>query len=374
MVRKEMSSELLKKMHRSGCIWLCYGLESGCDRTLKRMNKFYNAGDAERTVKLTHEAGICCAINIIVGFPGESEADFNETLSFIKRNRESIDEVTNVSSFVIMPPSRIGLHLSDYHIKLPLNKDLNHYIDENGLDFMGRIKRVRKTLFLISSLGIRHVIVNQSGLERATKKGILVLLNLPVARIDLPSLRIARLYSYLRNGGFDPVIYDFNIRLYRSTQDHLKNLWSCHDQYLWSSLDKLLRELPVLSERIFELMNELVYVKTDLFYFPVEKGNFIFSLKVATLLKSWLPSSKVVFGGLFFKNAEIKKLIPEGAVDMFIVEQEEEALCRIMENRAFGQGAKGLQKHQDGGEKEDADFGGFDLVAYDDLRLPLSYE
>lgn len=62
-------------------------LQSGCDKTLKAMNRHYTSAEYESAVRLLREAYPGCAIttDIIVGFPGESEEDFKESLAFAER-------------------------------------------------------------------------------------------------------------------------------------------------------------------------------------------------------------------------------------------------------------------------------------------------
>jgi threonylcarbamoyladenosine tRNA methylthiotransferase MtaB len=64
-------------------------LQSGCDETLKRMNRRYTTDEYAAGVKLIREYYKQPAIttDIIVGFPGESEEEFQETCRFV----ESID-------------------------------------------------------------------------------------------------------------------------------------------------------------------------------------------------------------------------------------------------------------------------------------------
>jgi len=61
-------------------------LQSGCDRTLKRMNRRYTASEYADTVKELRRLypGVSLTTDVIVGFPGESENDFLESYSFIK--------------------------------------------------------------------------------------------------------------------------------------------------------------------------------------------------------------------------------------------------------------------------------------------------
>ncbi|MDY3118874.1 MAG: tRNA (N(6)-L-threonylcarbamoyladenosine(37)-C(2))-methylthiotransferase MtaB [Peptoniphilus sp.] len=61
-------------------------LQSGAEKTLKEMNRNYTPGEYRDTVarirKVFPDAGI--TTDVIVGFPGESEADFRESLAFVK--------------------------------------------------------------------------------------------------------------------------------------------------------------------------------------------------------------------------------------------------------------------------------------------------
>lgn len=62
-------------------------LQSGCDGTLKRMNRHYTADEYYSKVELIREYYEHPAIttDIIVGFPGETEEEFNATCEFVDR-------------------------------------------------------------------------------------------------------------------------------------------------------------------------------------------------------------------------------------------------------------------------------------------------
>ncbi|WP_297517518.1 tRNA (N(6)-L-threonylcarbamoyladenosine(37)-C(2))-methylthiotransferase MtaB [uncultured Clostridium sp.] len=62
-------------------------LQSGCTETLKRMNRRYTAAEYEATVNMLREKfpTISITTDVIVGFPGETDAEFNETYEFLKR-------------------------------------------------------------------------------------------------------------------------------------------------------------------------------------------------------------------------------------------------------------------------------------------------
>jgi threonylcarbamoyladenosine tRNA methylthiotransferase MtaB len=62
-------------------------LQSGCDEVLERMNRKYTTADFYKSVCLLREyfPGCAVAADLIVGFPGESEAQHQKTMEFIKK-------------------------------------------------------------------------------------------------------------------------------------------------------------------------------------------------------------------------------------------------------------------------------------------------
>lgn len=73
--------------HGNVCPHFHLSMQSGCDRTLKRMGRRYGTAEIEQALVLlrTYFPNCGTAADIIVGFPGETEADFEETLAFLER-------------------------------------------------------------------------------------------------------------------------------------------------------------------------------------------------------------------------------------------------------------------------------------------------
>ena len=61
-------------------------LQSGCDETLKRMNRRYTTQQFRNIVECLRKyyEDVILTTDIIVGFPGETEEEFNETYEFLK--------------------------------------------------------------------------------------------------------------------------------------------------------------------------------------------------------------------------------------------------------------------------------------------------
>lgn len=82
-----ITPELIKVMSNMSnfCEHFHLSMQSACDKTLKAMNRKYTVDEYKKKVKLIREAYPKCGIttDIIVGFPGETDEDFAETLSNI---------------------------------------------------------------------------------------------------------------------------------------------------------------------------------------------------------------------------------------------------------------------------------------------------
>lgn len=85
LITKEFVERLSKL--RKICDHFHLSLQSGCDETLKRMNRRYTIEEFETGVKLLRNAypQVNLTTDIIVGFPNETEEEFEITYQFLKR-------------------------------------------------------------------------------------------------------------------------------------------------------------------------------------------------------------------------------------------------------------------------------------------------
>lgn len=62
-------------------------LQSGCDSTLKRMNRHYDTAEFEHLCKKLRSTFKNCTLttDVMTGFPGESESDFETSLGFVEK-------------------------------------------------------------------------------------------------------------------------------------------------------------------------------------------------------------------------------------------------------------------------------------------------
>ncbi|MCI8485193.1 MAG: tRNA (N6-isopentenyl adenosine(37)-C2)-methylthiotransferase MiaB [Lachnospiraceae bacterium] len=116
---KDLSDELIEVMGRSKkiCRHLHLPLQSGSSRILKEMNRHY---DKEQYLQLVEKIrrsvpGIALTTDIIVGFPGETEEDFAETM-------DVVEQVGYESAFTFLYSKRTGTPAAGKEDQVPEEK------------------------------------------------------------------------------------------------------------------------------------------------------------------------------------------------------------------------------------------------------------
>ena len=84
-----ITEDFCRRLAKSGrvCKHFHLSLQSGCDRTLKAMNRKYDTEHFYKAVEYLRKYFPGCALtcDLITGFPGETEQDHAETLAFIEK-------------------------------------------------------------------------------------------------------------------------------------------------------------------------------------------------------------------------------------------------------------------------------------------------
>lgn len=119
------SLELCEKMKQAGFHYVTLGVESLCQRTLKRMKKGTSIKSNLETMRNMVSAGLLVQVNIIIGFPGETMEEARETFEILQQemNREPVYRVVvfpfsvQRKSKIHCSPSRFGITLSSHPAK-----------------------------------------------------------------------------------------------------------------------------------------------------------------------------------------------------------------------------------------------------------------
>jgi hypothetical protein len=86
--------ETLKILKNSGLLMIIWGVESGCDRILKLMQKGTNKEDIKNVLINSKKAGISNIVYLMFGFPTETKDEFLETINFTIENKDNIDLIS----------------------------------------------------------------------------------------------------------------------------------------------------------------------------------------------------------------------------------------------------------------------------------------
>lgn len=135
----ELDDEFLKELKNNELIvdHMHIPLQSGCDKTLKEMNRKYNTEYFEEKInkirKIRPEISI--TTDVIVGFPNETDEDFNNTVEFINKIKFSKLHVfpyskrngTKAASMKNQIDEKIKKQRSHYLLNLSKNLEKEYY-------------------------------------------------------------------------------------------------------------------------------------------------------------------------------------------------------------------------------------------------------
>lgn len=120
-VRSQMSQDLFNLMHEAGCGGLTFGIETLSDSLLEIMNKPFRQNDALQVLGRAKKAGMRVEANLLVGFPGETEQDVDETISFLKTNSHLFDNINSLNVCcldygmeIFKDPEKFGINMDDF--------------------------------------------------------------------------------------------------------------------------------------------------------------------------------------------------------------------------------------------------------------------
>lgn len=125
-----VDSELLKCMKDSGCVALGFGVESGSQEILNKMNKAITVDMAIKAIRATKKAGIKPIIQMMYGYPGESDDTLLQTAIFFKK-------IKSPAMPFSMTTALPGTRLYEMALEKGLIKDENEYMEKLDWGYYG---------------------------------------------------------------------------------------------------------------------------------------------------------------------------------------------------------------------------------------------
>lgn len=153
--RPEMTYDALRQMKKAGCEVITYGLESGSQKVMDLMRKRQTVAQAESVLKATRDAGIDAQVNIMTGYPGETEEDLEQTLGFLRRNKDNISFLYPSFTFTVLEANS-PLNRPEEKQKFGIEDDHPHFwsTKDGSNVFPERMRRYRMVCEEAKSLGI----------------------------------------------------------------------------------------------------------------------------------------------------------------------------------------------------------------------------
>jgi len=119
---KGFDKELMRKMYKAGCRLIFWGVESGNQEILNKMNKGVTVEEMRDNLADSTNAGIKNYCLVIVGFPGEKQEELNDTCNFLRENHQNIHSVL-ASPFFLYEESEVFDKPEKYGITKIYDKD-----------------------------------------------------------------------------------------------------------------------------------------------------------------------------------------------------------------------------------------------------------
>jgi len=135
-------------------------IQAGDDTTLKRMNRHYNIKEIKEIITYFRKIHptITIATDIIVGFPEETEKEFENTINFIKEIKPSL---INISRF----GKRKGIEANKF-------KDLHGRIKKERSRILSRVAKEIAKQNSSKFVGLeKQVLINEQGLNKSEYRG-----------------------------------------------------------------------------------------------------------------------------------------------------------------------------------------------------------
>ena len=139
--------EMFKALKEAGCVRLWFGTETINDELLLMINKRVTKKKLIRNLYASHRAGIWNSGNIIINLPHETQEQYEEVATLVKKlDSQEIVRTWEINRFKLMLTSPIANNIEQYNIEVVGQKDnrILAFNEIGGLKWADKRKQGRK--------------------------------------------------------------------------------------------------------------------------------------------------------------------------------------------------------------------------------------
>lgn len=155
----QLDQEYWENLANSGARNLAIGVETGSDRVRNHMNKNFSNEDLDYNMIQFEKYGITCIFLMIIGYPTETNEDFQDTLNLFTRYKHLANRIilsVNAGSTLgILPNTPLYDNAILHNIELDFNENNWINYDNLNLTIKERIRRREEFCKHIDNLGFK---------------------------------------------------------------------------------------------------------------------------------------------------------------------------------------------------------------------------
>jgi SAM-dependent methyltransferase len=155
-----------QKMREAGFVCLRFGIDGGSTNALRLQRKGYPKEVVRRNLKDAAEAGIYTEVNLVIGVPGETEEDIDETIDFFGELKNTIGRLAYINPLMLFRGSEYWEHPERFGIVFRSDKeelyrtypvavpDHEWYSTDPYIDRDIRYTRLKRVVIALRKMGV----------------------------------------------------------------------------------------------------------------------------------------------------------------------------------------------------------------------------
>jgi radical SAM superfamily enzyme YgiQ (UPF0313 family) len=155
-----MNNEVIRTLKETGCFRVWIGAESGSQKVIDLMDRRVDVNQVREMIRESHRQGLEAGTFIMLGYPGETEDDIEETIEHLKKSDP--DHFTITIAYPIRGTELYAEVESSQTTTLPWNSSTDRDID---------FKRTYSRRYY--DYAVRRV-VNEVNYNKLSQKGLFV--------------------------------------------------------------------------------------------------------------------------------------------------------------------------------------------------------